>query len=134
MTSFLYRVGMSNLFNSFTVGFNSAFYGASYFLKDPIKSENDPLGFDWWTSKCLLILYFCEALLIICKKTDFSFNFNNVTINIINIIHTVFEIKLKRKRKWNVNCLQKLPFAHDLQSRCFLKYYSQENTCVGNTF
>ena len=39
---FLYRVGMSKLFYSFSVGFNSA----SYFVKGPIKNDHDALGFD----------------------------------------------------------------------------------------
>ena len=39
---FLYRVGMSKLFYSFSVGFNSA----SYFVKGPIKNDHGALGFD----------------------------------------------------------------------------------------
>ena len=43
---FLYRVGMSKIFYSFGLGFNSAFYGAFYFVKGPIKIELDTVGFD----------------------------------------------------------------------------------------
>ena len=46
MTLFLFRVGMSKLFYLFSVGFNSALYGASYFVSGPIKTEHDTLGFD----------------------------------------------------------------------------------------
>ena len=46
MTPFLYRVGMPKLFCSFSVGFNSAFHVAFYFVKSPIKTEYDKLGFD----------------------------------------------------------------------------------------
>ena len=63
---------MLKLFCSFSVGFNSTFYGAFYFVKGPIKTEHETLGFDWLTSKFFLILYFCEALL---KQADFNFNF-----------------------------------------------------------
>ena len=37
--------------------------GTFYFVKGPINTEHDTLGFDWLTSKFLPILYFCEALL-----------------------------------------------------------------------
>ena len=59
------KVGISKLFYSSRVGFNAAIYGAFYFVKGLIKTEHDTLGFDWLTSKFLLILCFCEALLII---------------------------------------------------------------------
>ena len=46
MASFLYMVGISKLFCFFSVGFNSTFYGAFYFVNGAIKVERDTLGFD----------------------------------------------------------------------------------------
>ena len=46
MALFLYRVGMSKLFWSFSVGFNRAFYGTFCLVQGPIKTENDTLDFD----------------------------------------------------------------------------------------
>ena len=47
MTLFLSRVSMSKLFFSFSVGFNSAFYGTLYFVKGPTKTEDyDTLDFE----------------------------------------------------------------------------------------
>ena len=46
MASFLYMVGISKLFCLFSVGFNSTFYGAFYFMNGAIKVERDTLGFD----------------------------------------------------------------------------------------
>ena len=43
---FLFGVGMSKLLFSFGFGFNSAFYGTFYFVKDPIKTEHNTLSFD----------------------------------------------------------------------------------------
>ena len=98
MTPFLYRVGMSKLFCSFSVGFNSAFY----FVKGPIKTEHDTLGFDWMTSKSLLILSFCEALLIIAKINRFDFNVNRYRYY---QYYTYYKNSIRDKSKhckWNV--------------------------------
>ena len=46
MTAFVNRVGMSKLFWSISVGFNSAFYDVLYFVKGPIKIQHDRIGFD----------------------------------------------------------------------------------------
>ena len=40
----------------FSVYFNSALYGTVYFLKGPIKTEQNVLVFDWLTSEFLIIL------------------------------------------------------------------------------
>ena len=45
MTPFLYRVGMSKLFSSSTVGFNSITYDAFCFMKGPTKTKHDILSF-----------------------------------------------------------------------------------------
>ena len=42
---FLYRVGMSKLFCSFSVGFNGAFYGGFWFCEGPDKIGYDTLGY-----------------------------------------------------------------------------------------
>ena len=55
MTPFLYRVDMSKLSYSFSVGFNGTFYGD--FVKGPIRSNTIHSA-----AKFLLILYFLEAV------------------------------------------------------------------------
>ena len=49
MTPFLYMVGMSKLFCSFSAGFNGAFYGNFYFVKSTIKTEHNThcVWIDW---------------------------------------------------------------------------------------
>ena len=69
VTLFLYRVGMLKLFCSF--GFISTFYATFYFVKGPIKTEHDTLECDWLTAEFLLILHFCEAILIIVQVNRF---------------------------------------------------------------
>ena len=45
LTSFLFRVGMSKLFCSFSVSFNFAFYGAIEFREGSDKIKDDTLGY-----------------------------------------------------------------------------------------
>ena len=87
-------VGMSKLSSLFSVGFNSVFYGAFYFVKDPIKIEHDATGLDCLTSMFLLILYFWQALRI-CPSELILILTDSVTINTIHITHTILDIKSK---------------------------------------
>ena len=96
---------MSKFFCSFSVGFDSASYGPFYFVKSPIKTEHNKLGFDWLTWLGLTDSHFvflwgstynCPSKqILISILTD-----SVITSIILLYIYTVLDIKSKHY-KWN---------------------------------
>ena len=123
MTQFLYRVGTSKLFSSFSVYFNSALYGTVYFVKGPIKTEPNVLVFDWLTSELLIILlwsatYNCpskQIYIYICVCVCVYKQLNNIYIYIYIYIYKHY--------KWNAVKLSRAAVVcRVLQNRCSLKF------------